>query len=207
MTCRTPIWSRDEALLTKPLSVCSLGSTISALSLLFFALALDTLRLAASSNSEEELRGGAEEFITLIEARDQTALLSLISEQGTSFIGTAYVPSKASLTPGAIWKDFEAKTGVYCLFFSTECLRQQDLQERTRQNGRPLRTPLRSIADLLSTARQKKLVTYDISKMNGKVSVLLSSRAPDAARLEEDALNFYFRLEDGKWKLRNVEYN
>jgi hypothetical protein len=70
-----------------------------------------------------------------------------------------------------------------------------------------LRTPLRSIADLLSTARQKKLVTYDISKMNGKVSVLLSSRAPDAARLEEDALNFYFRLEDGKWKLRNVEYN
>jgi hypothetical protein len=98
--------------------------------LLFFALALDTLCLAASSNSEEELRGGAEEFITLIEARDQTALLSLISEQGT-----------------------------------------------------------------------------DISKMNGKVSVLLSLRAPDAARLGEDALNFYFRLEDGKWNLRNVEYN
>jgi hypothetical protein len=193
--------------LTRPLSVWSLGSAIYGFSLLFFALALNTLCLAASSNSEEQLRGGAEEFIRLIEARDQTALLSLISEQGTSFVGTAYVPSKASLTPGEIRKDFEGKTGVYCLFFDTECFRHEDLQERIRQNGRPLRTPLRSIADLLSTARQKKLVTYDISKANGKVSVLLSSRTPDTARLGEDALNFYFRLEDGKWKLRNVEYN
>jgi hypothetical protein len=42
--------------------------------------------------------------------------------------------------------------------------------------------------------------------MNGAVTLLLSTRTPDTARLGEDALNFYFRLENGQWKLRNLEY-
>ncbi len=181
------------------LAVCAFG-------MLFCALAFHSVGVARSPNSEEELRSGAEKFVRLIESRDQGALLNLFSEQGTSFIGNAYVPSKVTLTPAEIRKDFEAKLGVYCLFFNTECFRQEDAKERLRQKGRPLRIPLRSVVDLISTASQKRFVTYDISKTNGKVSLLLSERTPDTARLGEDALNFYFRFEDGQWKLRNFEY-
>ncbi len=178
-----------------------------AFNVLFCALAFHSVGAARSPNPEEELRSGAEKFVRLVESRDQGALLKLFSEQGTSFIGTSYVPSKVTLTPAEVRTDFEAKLGVYCLFFDTECFRQEDAKERVRQKGRPLRIPLRSVVDLISTASQKRFVTYDVSKTNGKVSLLLSERTPDTSSLGEDALNFYFRFEDGQWKLRNIEYN
>jgi hypothetical protein len=155
---------------------------------------------------QQELRSGAEDFAKLVENRDLPALLSRFSEQGASFVGTAYVPLNTSLSPQAINKDFETKTGVYCLFFDTSCLREEDSKERTRHNGRPLNIPLRSVIDLLATAKAKRFVTYD-NLSNGKVSLILSDRTPDTARLGQDALNFYFRFEQGQWKLRNLEYN
>jgi hypothetical protein len=156
------------------------------------------------ADSRKDLRSGAAEFVKLIEKRDLPALLSRFSEQGTSFVGTAYVPVEASQQE--IQRDFAAKAGVYCLFFDTSCLRDEDLKERTRQKGRPLTLPLESVIDLLATAKAKKIVTYE-NLSNGKVSLILSDRTPDTARLGQDALNFYFRFEQGQWKLRNLEYN
>jgi len=155
---------------------------------------------------QKELQKGAEEFVRLIEARNTAALQNRFSEQGTSFVGTAYVPSKVSLSPEEIRKDFETKTGVYCLFFDTTCFRAEDSKERTQQNGRALNAPLGAITDLLATAKAKRFVTYN-NLNNGKVTLLLSDRTPDTARLGQDAVNFYFRFEQGQWKLRNVEYN
>jgi len=180
-----------------------LSFILRALSLVVLAFAI---RCSLGADSQKELRSGAEDFVKLIENRDLPALLSRFSEQGTSFIGTAYVPLKTSLSQQEVHKDFEAKTGVYCLFFDTSCLRDEDLKERTRRNGRALSIPLRSITDLLATAKAKKFVTYD-NLSNGKVSLILSDRTPDTARLGQDALNFYFRFEQGQWKLRNFEYN
>jgi len=166
------------------------------------------LALAGSSqNPPDELRSGAESFIRLIQSKEMTAVLNRFSAQGTSFIGTAYVPSKASLSPEEIRKDFEAKVGVYCMFFDTKCFREEDAKERARSNGRALKAPLSSLVDLLAKATEKRFVTYDISGTNGKVTLLLSARTPETARLGEDAVNFYFRFENGQWKLRNIEYN
>jgi hypothetical protein len=172
---------------------------------LTFSLQLTQAR--SSQNSPAELRSGAESFVKLIQSKETTAVLNRFSEQGTSFIGTAYVPSKASLSPEEIHKNFDAKVGVYCLFFDTKCFREEDGKERARSNGRPLKAPLISLVDLLTKATEKRFVTYDISSTNGKVSLLLSARTPDTARLGEDAVNFYFRFENGQWKLRNIEYN
>jgi hypothetical protein len=158
-------------------------------------------------NSPDELRSGAESFVKLIQSKETIAVLKRFSEQGTSFAGTAYVPSKASLSPGEIHKDFDEKVGVYCMFFDTKCFREEDAKERARSNGRVLKAPLTSLIDLLAKATEKRFVTYDISATNGKVTLLLSARTPDTARLGEDAVNFYFRFENGQWKLRNIEYN
>jgi hypothetical protein len=173
---------------------------------LLFLLILPSISAAPSPNPQTQLRQGAEQFVSLIESKDVVTLLNLFSEQGTSFIGTGYVPSKASLSQQEIREAFEEKTGVYCLFFDTKCLSEEDSKERSRRNGRPLSTPVRSLLDLISGAKTKKFVTYD-NMTNGKVTLLLSNRTPDKARLGDDALNFYFRFEQGQWKLRNVEYN
>jgi len=98
-------------------------------------------------------------------------LLALFSEQGTSFINGTYALPKASYSPAEIRKEFAASTGVYCVFFDTA-------------------VPLRSVSDLLATREQKRFVTYSASAMNGEVTLLLSTRTPDTARLGEDALNF-----------------
>lgn len=174
--------------------------------LLLCLLVLPLVSAARSRNPQAQLRQGAEQFVSLIESKDIAALLSLFSEQGTSFIGTGYVPSKASLSQQEIREAFEGKTGVYCLFFDTKCLSEEDSKERSRRNGRPLSTPARSLLDLIAGAKTKRFVTYD-NVTNGKVTLLLSNRTPDTARLGDDALNFYFRFEQGQWKLRNVEYN
>lgn len=178
-------------------------SIVRGLTLLVLAFAVPG---SLGADSQKELRSGAEDFVKLIEKKDSPALLSRFSEQGTSFIGTAYVPIKTSLSQQEIQKDFEAKAGIYCLFFDTTCLRDEDLKERTRQKGRSLTTPLQSVIDLLATAKGKKFVTSD-NVSNGKVSLILSNRTPETARLGQDALNFYFRFEQGQWKLRNFEYN
>lgn len=170
-------------------------------------LSLQLTQAKSSQNSPDELRSGAESFVKLVQSKETTAVLNRFSEQGTSFVGTAYVPSKASLSPEEIRKDFDAKVGVYCLFFDTKCFREEDGKERARSNGRALKASLNSLIDLLAKATEKRFVTYDISSTNGKVTLLLSARTPDTARLGEDAVNFYFRFENGQWKLRNIEYN
>jgi hypothetical protein len=174
--------------------------------LLLCLLVLSLSSAAWSRNPQAELRQGAEQFVSLLESKDVATLMNLFSEQGTSFIGTGYVPSKASLTQQEIREAFEGKTGVYCLFFDTKCLSEEDSKERSRRNGRPLSTPVRSLLDLIAGAKTKRFVTYD-NMTNGKVTLLLSNRTPDTARLGDDALNFYFTFEQGQWKLRNVEYN
>ena len=103
-------------------------------------------------------------------------------------------------------KDFETKTGVYCLFFDSDCLREEDSKQRALLHGPRLVIPLQSVAGLLAKAKAKRFVTYE-NLNNGKVTLLLSDRTPDTARLGQDALNFYFRFEQSQWKLRNVEYN
>jgi hypothetical protein len=174
--------------------------------LLLCLLVLPLVSAAWSRNPQAQLRQGAEQFVSLIESKDVAGLLSLFSEQGTSFIGTGYVPSKASLSQQEIREAFEGKTGVYCLFFDSKCLSEEDSKERIRRSGRPLSTPARSLLDLIAGAKIKRFITYD-NMTNGKVTLLLSNRTPDTARLGDDALNFYFRFEQGQWKLRNVEYN
>jgi hypothetical protein len=162
--------------------------------------------VAQTAGSGEDLKQGAQKFAKTIEDKDLSGLLNLFSEQGTSFTSGTYALSRVSYSQDDIRKDFAAKTGVYCLFFNTQCLRDADSKERTRLNRPPSKIALRSVIDLLAAASEKRFVTYDISSINGKVSLLLSSRTPDTARLGEDALNFYFRLENGEWKLRNVEF-
>jgi hypothetical protein len=183
------------------------GARVDTFRLLLLCLLVLSLSSAAwSRNPQAELRQGAEQFVSLLESKDVATLMNLFSEQGTSFIGTGYVPSKASLTQQEIREAFEGKTGVYCLFFDTKCLSEEDSKERSRRNGRPLSTPVRSLLDLIAGAKTKRFVTYD-NMTNGKVTLLLSNRTPDTARLGDDALNFYFTFEQGQWKLRNVEYN
>ena len=164
------------------------------------------LQGSSSSETPGGLRTGAEEFVKLIEANDLSALTNRFSEQGTSFVGGTYALTKTSFSPDEIRKDFEAKTGVYCLFFDTSCFRNKDAKERARRGGHPLTVPLQSLADLIAKAKIKKFVTYP-DRTNGQVSLILSNRTPDTARLGEDAVNFYFRFEQGQWKLRNLEYN
>jgi hypothetical protein len=183
------------------------GAFLTVLVLIPLVLGFSAARDGQPQSPQDKLREGAQTFVELIRARDTAALLVRFSEQGTSFTGTAYVPSKAHLSPQEIHADFEAKVGVYCLFFDTKCFQQEDSKARTRENGRPLSSPLNSITDLLTKGTEKRFVTYNISNSNGKVSLLLSNRTPDTARLGEDAVNLYFRLENGQWKLRNIEYN
>jgi len=161
---------------------------------------------ASAVESDADLKRGAEKFVALIQNKDSAALLGLFSEQGTSFISGTYAVPKAEYSLAEIRKDFGTKTGVYCVFFDSECLLRADGSERARQKGRPLKISLKSALDLLNAAKEKRFVTYDISAANGKVTLLLSSRTADRAVLGEDALNFYFRREDGEWKLRNIEF-
>jgi hypothetical protein len=170
---------------------------------LFLSLCFGVVQAAGP---DEGLRQGAQKFINLVEAKDSLGLLNLFSEQGTSFVSGTYALTKVEFSQSEIRKNFEAKTDVYCLFFNSQCLRDADSRERVRLNKPPLKIALRSISDLLAAADEKKFVTYDISSKNGKVTLLLSARTPETARLGEDALNFYFRQENGEWKLRNVEF-
>ncbi len=154
--------------------------------------------------SETELRRSAEEFVKAIENRDSGAVLSFFSHEGTSFIGIAFSIKNPPVPFNEIRKDFEAKTGIYCLFFDTGCFRAEDSRERKRQKGPPLRTAqLISLIEMLKTAKTKRFLTYD----NGKVTLLLSDTTLDRARLGRDALNFYFQLEAGQWKIVNIEYD
>jgi hypothetical protein len=172
---------------------------------LVFSLSL-SFRVVQAAGPDQGLRQGAQKFVNLVEAKDSLSLLNLFSEQGTSFVSGTYALSKVEFSQSEIRKDFEAKTDVYCLFFNSQCLRDADSRERVRLNKPPLKIALRSISDLLAAANEKRFVTYDISSENGKVTLLLSARTPETARLGEDALNFYFRQENGEWKLRNVEF-
>jgi hypothetical protein len=175
------------------------------LSVLGFALFLRALGPNTTA-SDADLKRGAEKFAALIQTKDSAALLGLFSEQGASFISGTYAVPKAEYSLAEIRKDFESKAGVYCIFFDTECLSRADAKERARQKGRPLKITLKSVLDLLDAAKEKRFVTYDISAANGKVTLLLSSRTADTAVLGDDALNFYFRQENGEWKLRNIEF-
>jgi len=162
--------------------------------------------VARAMPSDADLKKGAEKFIALVESKNAAALLELFSEQGTVFMSGTYALPKVDYSPTEIRKDFENKTGVWCVFFDTTCLREADSKERNRQNRRPLDITLFSAADLITSAKEKRFVTYDGSTANGKITLLLSTRSVDTARLGEDALNFYFRYEGGQWKLRNIEF-
>jgi len=170
-----------------------------------FAISVQTFETRATT-SDDDLKRGAEKFVTAVESKDASALLDPFSEQGTSFISGAHALARASYKRSEIRKEFETKTGVYCIFFDTKCLREADSKEGGRQKAPPIRVPLRSIIDLVATAKQKRFVTYAISAANGEVTLLCCDRTPDTARQGEDAVNFYFRKENGEWKLRNVEY-
>lgn len=158
--------------------------------------------------SDEELKKGAEKFVALVESKNPSALLDLFSELGTSFISGTYALPKADYSPAEIRKDFETKTGVYCVFFDTACLRDADSRERTRQRARPIQIPLTSVFDLVVTAKVKKFVTFDVSGMNGMVALMLTNVSPQAseARTGKDAVVFYFRSEHGQMKLQNIEF-
>jgi len=159
-----------------------------------------------AGTSDEELKKGAEKFVALIESKNPSALLELFSEQGTSFISGTYALPKAEYLPAEIRKDFETKTGVYCIFFDTACLRETDSKERVRQGARPIQIPLTSVFDLVATAKVKKFATFDVSGMNGMVALVLTNVAPPEARTGRDAVVFYFRSEQGQMKLRNIEF-
>jgi hypothetical protein len=159
-----------------------------------------------AGTSDEELKKGAEKFVALIESKSPSALLDLFSEQGTSFISGTYALPKAEYSPAEIRKDFETKTGVYCVFFDTACLREADSKERARQRARPIQIPLNSVSDLVVTAKIKKFSTFDVSSMNGMVALILTNASPPKARTGKDAVVFYFRSEQGQMKLRNIEF-
>lgn len=161
-----------------------------------------------AATSDEELKKGAEKFVAVIESENPLALLDLFSEQGTSFISGTYALPKAEYSPAEIRKDFATKTGVYCVFFDTACLREADAKERARQRARPIQIPLTSVFDLVVTAKVKKFVTFDVSGMNGMVALMVTSLPPQSpdARTGKDAVVFYFRSEHGQMKLRNIEF-
>ena len=161
---------------------------------------------AERTNSDEDLKRGAEKFVAVVESRNSEALLNLFSEQGTSFISGTYALPKAEYSPTEIRKDFEKRTGVYCVFFDTTCLREEDAKERARQKARPIQIPLTSLIDLVTTAKIRKYETFDVSVKNGMVALVLTDVAPPKARTGRDAIVFYFRFEDGQMKLRNIEF-
>lgn len=179
----------------------------SAIVLLLSLLLLYVSELRART-SDEELKKGAEKFVALIQTKNPSALLDLFSEQGTSFISGTYALPKAEYTPSQIRKDFEAKTGVYCVFFDTACLREADSKQRARQGARPIQIPLTSVFDLVVSAKAKKFVTFGLSNSNGEVALMLTDLSPQApeARTGRDAIVFYFRSERGQLKLRNIEF-
>jgi hypothetical protein len=158
-------------------------SLLKAVALVFVLLPASAAR---AQSRQDSLLKGAREFVSLVEIRDTQGLMERMCEE--------------------IRKDFDTKTGIYCLFFETKCFREEDARERSRRNGRALLFPLQSIADLLTRAKDKRFLAYD-NLTNGKITLLLSERTPETARLGQDAVNFYFRFEQGQWKLRNVEYN
>lgn len=158
------------------------------------------------ATTDGELKRGAEKFVAIVEAKNSTALLSLFSEQGTSFISGTYALPKAEYSPEEIKQDFEKRTGVYCVFFDTTCLRAADAKGRTARNARPIQVPLNSVIDLVTSAKMKKFVTFDQSAMNGMVALVLTDVPEPHARLGRDAVEFYFRSEDGQMKLRNIEF-
>lgn len=162
--------------------------------------------IARAANSDEDLKRGAEKFVAVIESKNPSTLLDLFSEQGTSFISGTYALPKAEYSPEEIREDFASRTGVYCVFFDTTCLREADKKERTRQKGRPIQIPLSSVIDLVTTAKVKKFVTFDVSSGNGMVALLLTDVPPPQARQGRDAVVFYFRPEHGQMKLRNIEF-
>jgi hypothetical protein len=175
------------------------------LALLLFLLHVGEIQ---AGTSDEELKKGAEKLVELIESKNPPALLDLFSEQGTSFISGTYALPKAEYSPAEIRKDFETKTGVYCVFFDTACLREADSKERARQRARPIQIPLNSVFDLVAAAKVKKFATFDVSSMNGMVALMLTNVSPQApeARTGKDAVVFYFRSEHGQMKLRNIEF-
>jgi hypothetical protein len=174
------------------------------LAALFLLLFVSFLVFAThAATSDGDLKRHGEKFVTVFESKNASALLDLFSEQGTSFISGTYALPKASYSPAEIRKEFAARTAVYCVFFDTACIRDADSKERARQKARPIRVPLRSVSDLLATVQQKRFVTYSASAMNGEVTLLLSARTPDTARLGEDALNFL--LPPRKWPMEAQE--
>jgi hypothetical protein len=154
-------------------------SLLKAVALVFVLLPASAAR---AQSRQDSLLKGAREFVSLVEIRDTQGLMERMSEQGTSFVGTAYTPSKADMSREEIRKDFDTKTGIYCLFFETKCFREEDARERSRRNGRALLFPLQSIADLLTRAKDKRFLAYD-NLTNGKITLLLSERTPETARL------------------------
>jgi len=173
--------------------------------LLLFTSLFQVSNLRATP-SDEDLKKGAEKFVAVVESKNIAALLDLFSEQGTVFMSATYALPKVDYSPAEIRKDFENKSGVYCVFFDTKCLREADSAERARQKARPIQIPLTSVVDLLATAKQRKFVTFGVSSKNGMVGLMLTDVPEPQARQGRDALVFYFRSEGGQMKLRNIEF-
>jgi len=160
-----------------------------------------------AATSVEDLKRGAEKLMAVVESKNVAALLDLFSEQGTVFMSNTYALPRVDYTPGEIRKDFENKSGVWCVFFDTACLREADSRERARQTTRPIEIPLTSVVDLLAKAKLRKFVTFDVSSSNGMVGVILTDLQPPQARQGRDAVVVYLRSEGGQLKLRNIEFH
>jgi hypothetical protein len=166
---------------------------------LFFVLKLRAASL------DGDLSQGASKFVDTIRVKNPTSLLRLFSEQGTSYVSGTYVLPKATYSLVEIREDFEKKTGVYCVFFDTACVVETDAKGRAQRGARPGRIPLKAVIDQIASAKEWRLVN-GANEANGQVTLLLSSRTVDTATIGEDAINFYFRHENGDWKLRNIEF-
>jgi hypothetical protein len=138
----------------------------------------------------------ANDFISLIEMGNPSRFTAYCSSHGVVF-GVDPPPISVS----RIQQDIDERRGIYCGLFNTECLRKEDAQDRARAGAPPSRVQLFSYRERLSKMVNRQVIVSDSSR--GTVSVAVTS---PGRGLSQEPMEFYFRLENGTWKLSDIPF-
>ena len=152
----------------------------------------------AKSPTEDELRRRLEEsankLLTIIQRGDPKQLLLFCSRKGVVF-GV----DEPAIRLSVIRKQIEAREGIYCTFFDTDCARRKDAEDRAKAGAPPSVEALYSYRERVvkAVASELRVSVYQIAGVwSGTVVVTLKGDVQPNAPME-----FEFAYESGSWKL------
>jgi hypothetical protein len=144
-------------------------------------------------------------LVSALEKGDSAALFSLFSKGGVVFeIDGPTVPL------AFLKKTFSEKRSYYCRFFDTACMREESAEMRKKLQAKPSSSPENCYRDRILRSPERHVKAFVNSSDRetwGQISIYVRNDDRERYSGAEVPLDFELSLEDGVWKIVNVEPN